>query len=563
MPIINESLLSPAMQFTVPPGARPDEWVRMTVADYPDLPWMMAGNINGAKTGNAVIGYSAPDGSGAILTSFFDYFYNRIHITPSVLELGNITANTSAEVEVWNAYLTDKNVTSDSFSNDSGVEVTGQSAPYTLPPLGFEVYDVTVLEDGPATIQLSLGWVIDGSIYGFEVSASRIIPFFYPPNWSRNVTENLEWRTSIGSSFSGEEQRQQIRSKPRRSWSYNVLLKGDNARNVYFDILGFQNKTFGLPVWHDKVKLLSPVSPGATVISVNTSGYGFEVDSIVFIHHEGLVETHEIASFTSTTITLQKALSNSFPTGSEVYPGAVVQLPQSFSFRRLTDGVLEGQITFNGVPQNTPVFIPSVAASETLDGFEVIQKKPNWAGGIETIFEYPVDEIDYLTGIKLRGVTRDYPATMYRLKYLLRNRSEIELFRALLGRLSGRFTPVFVNIFTDDFKLSGTISSGGTGFQIIDNHSDLGLFPARHPIAVSFETTNGSIITRRVSTVAINQSGLIDVQITSPTGVLITESNLKRITVCPLCRLASDQIVFNWVTNSVVEVELTFQVVSR
>lgn len=563
MPIINEVLLSPAMQFTVPPGARPDEWVRMTVSDYPDLPWMMAGNLNGAKTSNAVVGYSPPDGSGAILTSFFDYFYNRIHVTPSVIDLGNVTANASTTVELWNSYLSDKTVSSTNFGNDSGVEVTGAAAPYVLPPLGFQNYEVTVLQDGPATVSLSLGWVIDTAPVGFTVSAIRIVPFFYPPNWGQGVDETLEWRTTVASSRTGEEQRQQIRSKPRREWSYSVLLSGEQAQMAYFDILGFQNKTFGLPTWTGKSKLTSPASASGTVLNLVTSDRGFVVDGILFIEFNGAVETHEIESLTGTTVNLKKPLTNSFPIGSSVYPGAVVRLAQNFQARRPTDRVIESSLTFSGVPKDTDPFIPSGAAAVTLDGFEVITRKPNWASGMDVLFDYPVDEIDFLSGVAHRFESRTYPATGFRLRYLIDGRSDMSAFRAMLGRLRGRRTPVFVSLFTDDFELSGSVSSSASGFQVYDNHSDLGIFPERHPLAVLFETKDAGNIARRASSTTLNGSGLIDVQITQGPGVTITQSTLKRLSLCPLVRLASDQVTIKWLTDTVAECELTFVMVSK
>lgn len=563
MTIINESLLSPAMQFTVPPGARPDEWVRMTVADYPDLPWMMAGNLNGAKTSNAVVGYSAPDGSGAILTSFFDHFYNRIHVTPATIDLGNVTANSSVTVELWNSYLSDKDVVSTNFSNDSGVEVTGAAAPYTLPPLGFQNYDVTVLQDGPANVRLSLGWVVGVEPVGFTVSAVRIVPFFYPPNWGQGIDETLEWRTIIAAARNGDEQRQQIRGKPRREWNYSVLLSGDDARMAYFDILGFQNKTFGLPIWTGKTKLTSQASSAATVLNAVTANRGFATDGVLFIEYGGLVETHEIESFTGSTISLKKPLTSSFPVGSVVYPGTVVRLAQNFQARRPTDQSIESNLTFTGLVNVTDPDLPTVAAPVTLDGFEVITRKPNWASGMDVLFDYPVDELDFLSGQVQRFESRDYPATGFRLRYLIEGRSDMATFRAMLARLKGRSTPVFVSLFTDDFKLSGSVPSSATGFQVYDNHSDLGIFPERHPLAVLFETRDAGNIARRASSTVLNLSGLIDVQITQGPGVTITQSTLKRLSLCPLVRLASDQVTIKWVTDTVAECELTFVMVSR
>jgi len=560
MPLLGSPLLGPAWYHTIPPGG---DYAGFLPGAYPeDIFGLVADLIAGPRTSPVRCDIPDIELSGTRMESFTDRFYHRIHITPPVLNLGNVTANTSATVEIWNAYFEDKVVMSSNFSNDSGVEVTGEAAPYTLTPLSYRSYDITVLQDGPATVSLSLGWIVSGVSVGFELSAVRIVPFFYPPNWNRGIEETLEWRTSVGSSFNGEEQRQRIRTYPRRSWSYSILVQKDKTRAVYFDILGFQNKTLGLPVWSDKSVTTATVNAGSTVVSVNTSSKGFAAAAVVFLQSGDLVETHEIESVTSTQITLQKATTNAFPAGSLVYPGAVVHLPTSLALRRLTDAIFEGSLSFDGVPQDTDPYMPIQVATETLDGYEVITRRPNWAAGIDTTFQYEVDELDYQSGIRLRGVSRDYPSTLYRLRYLLRNRTEIESFRAMLARLHGRYTPVFVNLFTDDFKLSGNIVSSGLGFQVYDNHSDLGVFPDRHPLAVSILTST-QLITRRLDSITLDESGLIDIEIMTPTGVLLLESDVKRISLCPLCRLASDQVTITWLTDSVAECELTWQMVSR
>lgn len=552
-----------AWYHTHPPGATSADYPGYPVGGFPELLHECAGLTSGSITSYTRLDIPAVSRQGNLLISFFDHFYNRIHVNPPVLNLGNVIVDTTVEVILWNAYLENKSVTSSNFANDAGVEVTGEAAPYTLTPLSYRVYDVTVLEDGPASVSLNLGWVVSGVSVGFELSAVRIVPFFYPPNWNKGVEETLEWRTSIGSSFTGEEQRQQIRTQPRRSWSYSLLVKKEKTRNVYFDILGFQNKTLGLPIWADKSVLTSQASSGSTVLSVNTAGKGFAQDAIVFVQSGDVIETHEVESVASTTITIQKPITATFPAGSLVYPGAVAYLPSSMTLNRLTDAIFEGSVSFQGVPQNTDPHMPVQAATETLGGYEVVTRRPNWASGIETNFVYDVDELDYQSGITLRAVSRDYPGTIYRLRYLLRNRTEIESFKAMLARLKGRYTPVFVNLFTDDFKLSGNITSSGLGFQVYDNHSDFGIFPERHPLAVSILTSQNVLITRGLESVALNESGLIDIEIATPTGVLLTEADVKRISLCPLCRLASDQVVLNWLTDSVVECDLNWQMVSR
>lgn len=46
--------------------------------------------------------------TGELVGSFQDDLYNRIHITPARLDLGNIVSTQTAPVTIWNAYLEPK-----------------------------------------------------------------------------------------------------------------------------------------------------------------------------------------------------------------------------------------------------------------------------------------------------------------------------------------------------------------------------------------------------------------------------------------------------------------------
>lgn len=560
MSVLPSVIVLEAWYHTHPPGATSADYPGYPVGGFPELLHECAGLTSGSITSYTRLDIPAVSRQGSLLISFFDHFYNRIHVTPAVLNLGNVTADTTATVELWNAYLVSKPVQSESLSNTDGVTITGTSAPYTLAPLQFETYTVTVLEDGPATINLSLGWTIDGMIRGFQVTAQRIVPFFYPPNWRDGVTESLEWRTSVSQSRSGQEQRQRIRSKPRRSWSYSIQLQGATARAAFFDVTGFQNLVFGVPIWTDRSELTSQAAGGTSVLPVATSNKGFAVGGVLFVRSGDTIETHEVDAITESGVSIKNPTTATFPAGAEVYPGAVAKLPQSVSARRVTDNLLQSTVEFQALPQDTDAWLPSTTPT-LLDGFEIIDRRPNWSQPIGITFEYEADEIDYLSGVSLRAPSREYPSAMFRLRYMINGRAEMSAFRAMLGRLAGRHTPAWVNIHASDFSVVGAVVGGGAGATFIDNHSDM-IDPSRHPVAVAFRTRSNGTIIKRLSSLTAD-GGEIDAQFTAAFSVQIEPADLIMASFCPLCRLASDRVSIRWLTNELAECELTFQMVSR
>lgn len=560
MPLTEQVVVGPAWISHIPPGADYSEIDFPAPGPLRQQTYLAGGTSAAAFDSRARTDLPGIEEGGVIAPSFFDWWYNRIHVEPSVLNLGNITADSSADVILWNAFLVSKPVQDDSLANSDGVTVSGTAAPYTLTPLQLKTYTVTVLEDGPASINLSLGWTIDGDFSGFRVVALRIVPFFYAPNWRDGVTESLEWRTSISQSRSGQEQRQRIRSKPRRSWSYSLMLQGDRARSAFFDITGYQNRVFGVPIWTDRSELTAQATSGASVLQVATANKGFAVGGALFVRSGDTIETHEVDAITGTTLSLKKPTTSTFPAGSEVYPGAVAKLPQSVSGRRVTDNLMQASIEFQALPQDTDPWLPS-SSPTTLDGFEVIDRRPNWSQPVGITFEYEADEIDYLSGVILRAPSRGYPSSMFRLRYMINGRADMSAFRAMLGRLAGRHTPAWVNIHASDFVVVGTVVSGGAGATFTDNHSDL-INPARHPVAVAFRTRSNGTIVNRLSSLTVDGDE-IDAQFAASFAVQIEPSDLIMASFCPLCRLATDRVSIRWLTNELAECDLTFQMVSR
>jgi hypothetical protein len=71
-----------------------------------------------------------------MMGNFFDDFYNRIHISPSRIDLGTVANTVTREVSVWNAYTTQSVQLDDVLiANGAGIFVEGDALPYVFTPL--------------------------------------------------------------------------------------------------------------------------------------------------------------------------------------------------------------------------------------------------------------------------------------------------------------------------------------------------------------------------------------------------------------------------------------------
>jgi hypothetical protein len=71
--------------------------------------------------------------TGTPIDSFFDDWYNRIHLMPSTIDLLNVISDQTRTITLWNAYLVNKTLTSTVFPEAQGLTVDSPvTPPYVL-----------------------------------------------------------------------------------------------------------------------------------------------------------------------------------------------------------------------------------------------------------------------------------------------------------------------------------------------------------------------------------------------------------------------------------------------
>ena len=116
----------------------------------------------------------------SILRSYQDDFYHRIHLVPRRIDLGNVAASQIVELEMWNAHFVSRTATAIT-GEETGLDLTGQpDPPLVFAPLESKIYDISVAEAGPSSIDVLLVWTFDnGELPELPVTGTRvsIIPF--------------------------------------------------------------------------------------------------------------------------------------------------------------------------------------------------------------------------------------------------------------------------------------------------------------------------------------------------------------------------------------------------
>lgn len=490
--------------------------------------------------------------------SFFEDLYFRIHVTPGKIALGNVLSVQTEEVKLWNAHLSSKDMTDYVEPVQQGISVSEPvAAPYTLKALEELTYVVTVDAAGPPQFSATIEWTIAGELYNVEVTGQRVVVWPFGPNWDQPVTESLEWRTDVLTAFDGSEDRIPLRSKPRRSISYAMSLHGNELNQFQNLLFGWQDRQYALPVWFDRWTLQTEVPAGAVSIPVETDGRGFSVGKLAILMTDTYTfEVFEVDVINSSSIQPAKPLESSWPRHARLYPVNLARLPTSLPTSRETSQVMRANVEWRTDPVDTDPYIPALPAAEVFDGHEIIYRKPNWSTPVQYDSENEYDFLDFETGAAQMVPRPHYPRQIRRVQWLLKSRLDVKDFRALLGRMKGRYVSAYVPTWFPDFELAATTGAGSSALTVKRSQYSSLVGVQGTQSTVLIRLTNGTRYIRKIigSTVPNPETETLSLNDTVP--VELNKDNVLMISLVHLCRLQADGVTINYQSDSVATVEM-------
>lgn len=481
--------------------------------------------------------------------SFFDDYYNRIHISPSRLELGNIASEQSQTVSLWNSYLEAK-VLLDIENVPDGIDIAGQ----TNPPLNFTAlqelsWDLSILSDGPSSIDSLITWQFGTDVAVLHVTGTRIIAFGWLVDWSNNVKETLQWRTDVLQSSSGYEQRRALRLAPKISLEADFLLI-DKERQ-FFDLVmvGWGARTFVLPIWNQQQWLQTVHNSGSFVVYCDTTHRNFRNNRLALLRGQDAFdnETIEIESVLSDRLILKRPLIKTWSKGTCLSPAATTQLESPPQLIKRTDRMMRCHLIFN---LSESIDHSASLPTTTYRNYPVFTEAPNEREDLTHSHERLLHVIENATGVSLKTDSAKAAFQLYRYQWLTHGRLSQANLRSFLYGLRGSQKAVWLPTFSDDLTLKATITStsqsmdvewcGYTRFAV----NQLG----RQDIQITLKS--GVVLFRRIisSTEINSQTERLLVDSIFPNQILTTD--IIRISFITLCRLSNDTVSIEHVNDS-------------
>lgn len=498
--------------------------------------------------------------SGLLTRTTFDGWYNRIHIVPGVINVGNVSGDQSRPVLVWNAFFETAVLQDFSLANADGISaIQPVDTPVSVGPLRTLTYVINVSATGPSVIKATATWTIDGVDYVVPITGRRSVLFAFPPTWDQGLTETLSWSNTVNRTWSGREQRMQISKSVRRTISYTVRSLRDNERQILDSMLfGWHGRIYSLPLWQEASRLTADTLAGNSIVHADTTRMTIRVGSTIVLYRSPtLFESLEVESFTPTYIIVKGTTLRNWYAGSRVLP-AVSAIPNpSLRTSRPLPELMQMGIEFLVDPAAQMLRLESVPPPETYRGIEVYYAETNWATGMDGSIVSNRRDTDGGLGVVQLTRKGPFPEISRPFSWVLRDRVRADLLRQFFVRRAGRLNPVWMPSGSSDMTLASTIDSTSSSMEIRDQ--EYASFVAQEKIRrdVVLLMRDGRRLARRITNSADNGDTVL-LTLENGFGEEIRPEQVKRVSYLGLHRLSEDSVTFNWLTNSVATVEVDF-----
>ena len=405
--------------------------------------------------------------TGRMAHRFVDDYYDRIHLTPRQLALGNVVSQVVREVAVWNAWRArPATVTALVLDGGDGIAIAPDTVPVAFAPLQERTWTLTVATEGPPLIDARLAFVFaSGEVWSLTLTGQRLQAWALPPDWSEPVGETLAWLTDVQTMLAGAVLRTPLRDAPRRTWEFSVLADRTERRLVENALYDWSARTWALPVFVDTTHLRAPLAVGTTRIAIDTAGLDFVVGGLAMLWRDATTyELVEVVSLTAQGIELRAPTQAAWPVGTRLIPCRTARLGVAPELRRHSDRLVETRQRFEATE---PCDWPPLAPTARYRGLPVLEDRPDWSEAPTATFARRANVLDGEVGRTAVDDVSGLAWTTQSHAWRVFSRASRAAHRSLLYWLQGRAEALWLPTWTDDVELLEPIGENATTLVVV------------------------------------------------------------------------------------------------
>jgi len=484
-----------------------------------------------------------------------DYYY-RVHITPNPANLGNILATTIVQVEVWNAYFSNNTLASITETATDGISLTPQNAPpYVFRPLEHNIYSLSVLTDGPATVDGTYTLNFSKGVETLSVVGSRVTTFPIPPQWDKRIVETLSWKTDVIVSYDGSEQRVSLRREPRREMRFDITTNNQETQKLDSLLMNWLARPFAIPVWQDETRLTSQALAGTYTVYLDTIGRDYVVgNSVIFFTSFDDVETAEIVAITDTSLDIKLPIISTQVEGTLVYPIRIGRLPDKMSTAFITPKVDTAKMSFNIIKNDND---PLTEVPNTYRSVPILEDRPNYTEELKTGYNVNIEMLDNLLAEPYVDLENGFNKVTTSFTWIKKNKADLQTLREMLHARRGRRTPIWVPTWNHDLTMVGSALLGSNILTVKAHDRSLhvdGMYNRRDLMIIK---KDGSKHYCRInSSVQVGSTEELAVSPSLPFAV--NADDVEVMCYIEICRLSSDTVEIEWITPLISKITLGF-----
>ena len=503
------------------------------------------------------------DYNGFISPMFGASWYNKIHVIPNNIDLGNLVNRQERRIEVWNGYSVEKNLTAITPNNLDGTNLVGD-AEYDYAALESKIYNLSVTLEGSPEFNGFYDFTFSNAEDPvLKIRGKRVVVMPWIHNWSEGITERISYLSDIIEAKSGKEQRIQVRGRCRRQLQYSILLRNPQERAKYHNIMaGWHHRTFAIGIWADIQPLGVDLTVGQSVIPVSTLYQDFEVGSYaMFWKDSNNLELIEIESITSTTLTLKQPLINGWTKDTLILPARLAYAGEEiFKMTGVTNSIETATQLWNILNrEKTTNRVTPYAPTYTYKSYPVYTDHVHdWTEDPGTETYRPLRPVDFEVGNFTLDTRYSLNRERQSLRFLLKNKQEISKFQGFLDSRLGRQQPFWFPTNSPDMELIETIADAATSFNIkeVGYSTYIANHPARRNLA--FIRRDGTMVFKKILNSGSNGDGTENITIDSPFGFVVTPNTFRYISYLRFVRLDSDVTEVAYETTQIAAIAATF-----
>lgn len=386
-------------------------------------------------------------------------------------------------------------------------------------------------------------------------------PWPFRPNWSSSFTETVEFKTDIITSTAGNEQRRALRARPRLRFEFQAMPVAEEL--VAFNRLMAKDRAGAvlMPYFGGALYTVTPFLTGDNSVEVEAEDRFF-VGTKLFVCSAEDFQVFTVDTVTglpgnATLLTFEEESTSDWPVGSLVLTALPGWLDDDLTAPRRTSKVAEAAIAFTANPEFVPPYADGTPDT-VFDGREVFPFAPNWSENLDVTHSWPTLRSDFERGAIRVFRPVQFPSELREAAFLAIGEPEAFAMKQFFVRMRGQRGEFYMPTGENDLPPVAQLVAGQSTLFVAGVETEAAYDGSTVFRAIRVLLTDGTELYRKVNSIFVT-GGNSQLNLSAAWASTIPLSAIESVSWMPVCRLASDILTLEWVTDAVATTRLAIR----